>query len=309
MGHKKTETSLQKSKIKSGNGKMHFVTAKSILTGSNGLNIYRGCTHGCIYCDSRSDCYHNPKPFEDIEIKQNAVELLECALKRKRTKCMIGTGAMSDPYMPVEKDLNLTRQCLQVISKHGFGATVLTKSDLVLRDLNLFKEINNKSKAVLQMTLTTFDDTLCQKIEPNVCPTSRRVQVLKEFEKEGIPCIVWLCPFLPGINNTIENLAGLLDYCRQVNVKGILNFGIGLTLRSGNREYFYKQLDKSFPGKKQQFQKIFGNSYIVNSSNSNELMEYFTNFCKANKILYTPQQCFSYLNHYPARPSQLQFKF
>ena len=150
---------------------MHFTEAKGILKGSGkeiGMNIYRGCTHGCIYCDSRSLCYQFTHPFEDIEVKQNAPELLEKALSSKRKKCMIATGSMSDPYMHCEKDLRLTRRCLEIIYNHGFGAAVQTKSDHILEDFELLDKINQDTKCVVQMTLTTYDDELCSKIEPNV---------------------------------------------------------------------------------------------------------------------------------------------
>ena len=179
---------------------MHFVEAKGLLTGKNGqygMNIYRGCSHGCIYCDSRSTCYQFTHPFEDIEVKINAPELLEKALKSKRKKCMIGTGSMSDPYMHCEEELRLTRKCLEVISQYEFGVSILTKSDRILQDIDLLDEINRKTKCVVQMTLTTFDDDLCKILEPNVCNTKRRIQVLEEMQKRGIPTMVWLCPILP----------------------------------------------------------------------------------------------------------------
>ena len=158
--------------------------AKSILSSNNGMNIYRGCQHNCIYCDSRSACYNMNHDFEDIEVKINAPILLENTLKRKRNRCMIGTGAMSDPYIPLEKELMLTRKCLEIIDRYGFGVTVLTKSADVLRDLDLYKSINSKSKAVIQMTLTTFNENLCKIIEPNVSTTRERFENLKEFYKK-----------------------------------------------------------------------------------------------------------------------------
>ena len=157
---------------------MHFVQAKGILSSSNGINLYRGCSHGCIYCDSRSKCYGMNHDFEDIEVKENAPELLEAALRRKRKRCMIGTGAMTDPYIPLEKSLEYTRKALLLIEKYGFGVALQTKSSLVLRDLELLKRINQKTKAVVQMTLTTADDSLCRIIEPNVCATSERFETL-----------------------------------------------------------------------------------------------------------------------------------
>ncbi len=139
---------------------MHEKTAKSILSAENGMNIYRGCTHGCIYCDARSSCYQMHHQFEDIEVKINAPELLEKALKSKRKKCMIGTGAMSDPYLHIEENLGLTRKCLEIIDYYGFGLSIQTKSDRILRDLDLLKSIHKKSKCVVQMTMTTYDEKL-----------------------------------------------------------------------------------------------------------------------------------------------------
>ena len=218
---------------------MHFITAKSILSPSGGMNLYRGCLHGCIYCDSRSLCYQINHPFEDIEVKENALPLLEKALKARKKPCMIGTGSMSDPYIPIEEDLRLTRGALELIEQYGFGATVLTKSTRVLRDLDLLVKINEKTKAVVQMTLTTQDDALCRILEPNVSPTSQRVAALRTFRDAGIPTIVWLDPILPFLNDTRENIAGILDSCIDAGVKGILCFNMGLTLREGSREYFY----------------------------------------------------------------------
>lgn len=278
---------------------MYFIKAKSILSSQNGMNIYRGCSHGCIYCDSRSICYHTPIPFENIEVKENCVELLDSALKSKRKKCMIGTGSMCDSYMPCETSLKLFRKCLEVIEKNKFGVTILTKSDLILRDIDLVEKINKNSKAVVQMTLTTFDDELCKIIEPNVCVTSKRVEVLKECYKRNIPTVVWMSPFLPYINDTFENLSGLLGYCIGAKVKGIINFGIGLTLREGNREYFYSELDKHFPNLKNRYINEYKNSYEVTSSKNNELMAYFYSVCKKNKILCNINDVFSYLHEFP----------
>ena len=197
---------------------MHFVKAKGVLSSHNGMNLYRGCQHGCIYCDSRSRCYQMTHAFEDIEVKENAIFLLEQALRSKRKPCMIGTGSMSDPYIPLESQLGLTRQALEVIEKYGFGVAIQTKSDRILRDLDLLSNIHFKTKAVVQMTLTTIDDGLCHIIEPNVCVTSRRVEALKKFRDAEVPTVVWLCPILPFINDTPENINGLLDYCVRAGV-------------------------------------------------------------------------------------------
>lgn len=287
---------------------MHFVDAKGILTGSGGhygMNIYRGCSHGCIYCDSRSRCYQFTHPFEDIEVKRNAPELLEAALKSKRKKSMIGTGAMSDPYMHCEEKLRLTRRCLQIILQYGFGAAVQTKSDRILQDIDLLDEINKKTKCVVQMTLTTFDDDLCRIIEPNVCSTKRRIDVLMEMKKRGIPTVVWLTPILPFINDTEENIKAILDECIRVGVKGIICFDMGLTLRDGDREYYYAALDKHFPGMKKRYMERYGNSYELPSPKAKELMTIFMNICKAHGILCTPEECFGYLNEFPEKYKQM----
>ena len=277
---------------------MHKVKAKGILSAANGMNIYRGCQHGCIYCDARSKCYQMNHRFEDIEVKENAPELLENALKRKRRKCMIGTGAMSDPYIPLEKELKLTRRCLEIINRYGFGVTVQTKSASVMRDIDLFTKINDKSKAVLQMTLTTADESLCRIIEPNVSVTKERFETLKAFHENGIPCVVWLSPFLPFINDTKENIDGLLKYCIDAKVRGIICFGIGLTLRDGDREYFYSRLDKHFPNMKERYIYTYGNSYQLTSSNNNVLMNRISEVCGVENV-------FSYLHKFESKTEQL----
>lgn len=284
---------------------MHYVEAKTLLSKWNGMNIYRGCTHGCIYCDSRSRCYNFDHKFEDIEVKKNAPELLEKALKSKRKRCMIGTGSMSDPYMPLESELRLTRKCLEIIDKYEFGATVITKSDLILRDLDLLKSINQKAKCVVQMTLTTYDEGLCKKLEPNVCTTKRRFEVLKILNENNIPTVVWFTPMLPYINDTKENMQGILDYCIKANVKGIICFGVGMTLRDGNREYYYEQLNKLFPGLSEKYIQEYGNSYEVTSKNNNELMNIFYKICKEHNIIYTPNECFKYLNEFVEENDQI----
>ena len=287
---------------------MHFVDAKGILTGRNGfqgMNIYRGCTHGCIYCDSRSKCYHFTHPFEDIEVKQNAPELLATALKSKRKKCMIGTGAMSDPYMHCEEELKLTRRCLEIIRDHGFGIAIQTKSDRILRDIDLLSEINRNAKAVVQMTLTTYDDDLCRILEPNVCNTKRRIEVLEEMQKRGIPTIVWLTPILPFINDTEENITSILNECVRVGVTGVIDFGMGLTLREGDREYYYAALDKHFSGMKERYIKRYGNAYELPSPNAKELTIVFQRICKENGILSTPDACFGFITEMPDKYPQM----
>lgn len=284
---------------------MHFTNAKSILSQHNGMNIYRGCTHGCIYCDSRSKCYNFAHDFEDIEVKQNAPELLEKALKSKRKKCMIGTGAMCDPYMHCEESLNLTRRCLELIDYYEFGVTLQTKSDRILRDLDLLKSINKKAKCVVQMTLTTYDEELCKILEPNVSSTKERAEALEIFKENDIPTIVWLDPILPYMNDTRENINGILDYCIREKVYGIICFGMGLTLREGNREYFYAALDKHFPGLKQKYQKKYGFAYEITSDNNSELMDILVKRCRENGIVHDVNECFRYMRELPDKFEQL----
>ena len=287
---------------------MHFVDAKGILTGSKGrcgMNIYRGCTHGCVYCDSRSRCYQFTHPFEDIEVKQNAPELLEKALRSKREKCMIGTGSMSDPYMHCEEELKLTRRCLKIILDNGFGAAVQTKSDLILRDIDLLDEINRSAKCVVQMTLTTYDDDLCRILEPNVCNTKRRIEVLEKMQERGIPTVVWITPVLPFINDTEENITAILNECVRVGVKGIIDFGMGLTLREGDREYYYAALDRHFPGMKARYIKRYKNAYECPSPNAKELTVLLQGICRENGIMSDPDECFKYMQELPEKYTQM----
>lgn len=280
---------------------MHYVKAKGILSPKNGMNLYRGCSHGCIYCDSRSKCYHIEHDFEDIEVKENAIELLEKALKSKRKKCMIGTGSMTDPYIPLEYKIGNVRKALTLIEKYGFGFTVITKSNRVLRDIDLLKKINDNAKCVVQMTLTTYDDDLCRKTEPNVSLTSERFEALKILSDAGIPTVVWLTPILPFINDTEENISGILDMCIEAKVYGVICFGMGLTLREGNREYFYKQLDILFPGLKQKYIETYGNQYIVGSPDNNKLMKLFHEKCEDNGIVHDNDKIFKYLHEFESK--------
>lgn len=284
---------------------MHYVTAKGILSPENGMNLHRGYTHGCIYCDSRSRCYQMNHAFEDIEVKANAIELLEGTLKRKRKKCMIGTGAMTDSYIPLELKLGNMRKALSLIEKYGFGVTVQTKSDRILRDMDLLTNINGRTKAVVQMTLTTYDEDLCRKIEPNVCTTARRFEVLKQMRDAGIPTVVWLSPILPFLNDRAENISGILELCAQAEVYGVICFGMGLTLREGNREYFYAQLDRLFPGLKTVYQQRYGNEYEVSSPNQEKLMELFHKKCEQYGLVHDNRQIFQYLHQFEEKTGQI----
>ena len=283
---------------------MHFVTAKGLLSAQNGMNLYRGCRHGCIYCDSRSACYRMEHPFEDIEVKQNALTLLEDALRRKRRPCMIATGSMSDPYTPPEEELRYTRRALELILQYGFGMTLLTKSSLVLRDLDLLQRINSQTKCVVQMTLTTWEESLCRILEPNVSTTTERFAALMKLKEAGIPTVVWLCPILPFLNDTAENINRLLDCCEQAGVRGIVQFGMGVTLRQGNREYFYRQLDRHFPGLKERYIRTYGNAYVLESPNSRDLLELLHRRCRDAGILHDNPSVFRYLQEMEIKQPQ-----
>lgn len=285
---------------------MHYAKVKGILSAKNGMNLYRGCSHGCIYCDSRSRCYQMNHDFEDIEVKENAIELLENALRSKRKKCMIGTGAMSDPYLPLESQLAYTRKALSLVYDYGFGVTLITKSDLVLRDLDLLKKINEQTKCVVQMTVTTHDEALCRKLEPGVCTTRARFAALKKIREAGIPTVVWLCPILPFINDTEENIAGILNDCAQAKVHGVLNFGMGLTLREGNREYFYSRLDRLFPGLKERYIHTYGNAYAVNSPNNAALMRFFHQKCARYGLVHSNPKIFEFLSAFEEKSNAVQ---
>lgn len=285
---------------------MHYVNTKGILSAKNGMNLYRGCSHGCIYCDSRSKCYHMDHVFEDIEVKQNAISLLEHELSHKRKKCMIGTGSMTDPYIPLEFKLGNVRKAMELIYEKGFGFTVITKSDRILRDIDLLQKIHEKTKCVVQMTLTTSDEDLCKKIEPNVCTTGRRFEVLKKMRDLGIPTVVWLSPILPFINDTKENISAILDMCIEAKVYGIICYGMGLTLREGNREYFYEQLDHLFPNLKEKYIRYYGNQYSIASPHNRELMRLFHETCERNGIVHNNEDIFTYLNTFEEKNQNQQ---
>ncbi len=277
---------------------MHYKEVKAILSPQNGMNLYRGCIHGCIYCDSRSKCYRMKHDFEDVEVKLRADALLEYTLKRKRTKSMIATGSMTDPYLPLEEELQLTRRCLNQIERFDFGVVIQTKSNLIMRDIDIIDRINKKTKCIVAMTLTTYDEELCKKIEPNVCTTKERYLVLKEMQKRGIPTIVWLTPILPFINDTEENIRGIMEYCIDAGVYGIINMGMGLTLRDGNREYYYEKLDELFPGLSDKYEAIYKDSYEVLSPNHERLTKVFHELCDANGIVRDNEELFRYMREY-----------
>ena len=212
---------------------------------------------------------------------------------------------MSDPYMHCEEELKLTRKCLEIIRDNGFGVAIQTKSDRILRDIDLLDEITRSAKSVVQMTLTTYDDELCGILEPNVCNTKRRIEVLKKMQERGIPTIVWMTPILPFINDTVENISAILNECAEAGVKGVIDFGMGMTLREGDREYYYAALDKHFPGMKERYIKQYGNAYDIPSPNAKELLRVLRKICKDNGMLSDPDECFRFMHEFPEKYPQL----
>jgi DNA repair photolyase len=221
---------------------------------------------------------------------------------------------MCDPYQPCERGLGLTRRCLEVILRRGFGVTVLTKSDLILRDLDLLCAINERARCVVQLTLTTFDEELCRILEPDVCTTYRRYEVLKILREHKIPTVVWMTPILPFINDTEKNLQGLLGYCFDAGVSGIITFGFGVTLRDGDRDYFYAALDRGplcdiYPGMKSRYNAVFGGAYECQSPNSAALTAIFNAECDARGVLRNTDQVFAFLCDFPNADPTEQLTF
>ena len=248
------------------------------------INLYRGCLHGCIYCDSRSDCYE-VGDFEEVKIKINALEILEKELASKRTKGIIGMGSMSDPYNPYEKKYELTRKSLSIMEKAGYGVFIITKSSMVLRDIDLLKAINKKTKAIVGITITTSDDDLAKLIEPNVSSSSERFEVLKVLNECGIDAGILLMPVLPFINDTEENVKGIVEKASLSKAKFIYPW-FGVTLRDSQREFFYNNLEKKFPGLKQKYEKKFGDKYACARPNAKQLYETLSVICKNKEIPY-----------------------
>lgn len=273
---------------------MDLIDAKQILShwskGENwfgmnyNMNLYKGCSHGCIYCDSRSDCYQI-KNFDSVRAKANALEILEKELKSKRKKGVISFGAMNDPYNPYEKEQKLTRGALKLINKYGFGVGMLTKSNLILRDIDLYKEIKKHSSVMVKLTITTFDDNLCKVIEPHVSPSSVRFSVLKELSDAGFYTGVMLWPLLPFINDNVDNVKLIVEQAANSGAHFVAPY-LGVTLRQNQRFYFYKQLDLKFPGIKEKYINHFGTNYECISPNYYDLKMTLEEECKKYGLLY-----------------------
>ena len=265
---------------------MEFVEAKSILAprsegdqwfGINyNMNIYRGCCHGCIYCDSRSDCYH-VEDFDRVRSKKDVLGILRRELSTKRKTGIVGNGAMSDPYNPFEKEYRLTRGSLELILSAGFGAEVMTKSALVERDLDIFHEISKYAPAVVNMSIISTDDDLAKKIEPNASVFSERFAALEKAASMGITTGILLVPILPLITDNAENILSVVRRAAECRVKYI--YAGGLTLRINQRDYYFDRLDELFPGYKDEYIRRYGESYSCPPPQARELYTIFQKEC------------------------------
>ncbi|SDH51439.1 SPL family radical SAM protein [Desulfosporosinus hippei] len=273
---------------------MDFIPAKTIISGYSGdnkwfgnnynMNIYKGCSHGCIYCDSRSECYH-VENFDKVRAKENALTLIHRDLKSKRKTGVIGTGAMSDPYNPIEKEYELTRGALNLINSFGFGISIATKSNLVTRDIDILNKIRQHSPTLIKLTITTCDDVLCKKIEPNVAVSSQRFSALKQLAENNIFAGILLMPVLPFIEDNVENISGIIRLASENGAKFIYP-AFGVTLRQNQRDWYYRKLDEIFPHLKEKYARQYGNSYECHSPSSNELWQLMKSECERLGMLY-----------------------
>lgn len=273
---------------------MEFISTKTILTKVKygnywygidySMNLYRGCHHGCIYCDSRSNCYHIDN-FNIVKGKENALYILEKELANKKNKGVIGIGSMSDTYNRFESKYEQTRGALKLISKYGFGVSIDTKSDLILRDIDLLKEINKKNNVIVKVTITIPGDELSKKIEPNVCVSSKRLNVVKSLTDNGVFTGIMLNPVLPFITDKEEDIKKLVKLACENGAKFIHTY-MGMTLRNNQRDYYFDKVDKEFIGLKEKYIKYYGNKYNCLVPNYKELYKIFTNECNKYGILY-----------------------
>ncbi|RGC19690.1 radical SAM protein [Absiella sp. AM54-8XD] len=276
---------------------MPSISAKSLLQGNGkptepytwfgmdyNMNLYKGCPHGCIYCDSRSSCYQVDN-FDIVRKKENELSILEMELKRKKRKGVIGIGSMSDTYHPFEKTEKITHGALELIYRYGFGVGIDTKSDLILKDIDLISAISKQYPSIVKITITTADDTLCRIIEPHVCVSSKRFIILEKLHQANIFAGILMMPILPFINDSEENIKTIIEQAHLHHAKFIYP-GFGVTLRLNQRSYFYYQLDRFFPGKRQLYEKYYHNTYSCESLHHQALWKLFQKECQKYGILY-----------------------
>ncbi len=291
---------------------MEFIPAKTIISGyadgsswfgdNYNMNIYKGCCHGCIYCDSRSECYRI-EDFDQVRAKDNALALIARELGSKRRKGVIGTGAMSDPYNPLEQEHRLTRGALELIDAHGFGISIATKSDLVTRDIDVLTSIKTHSPFLIKITVTTADDELCRKVEPRAPVASRRFSAVKQLAANGIFAGILMMPVLPFIEDNEDNVVGIIRLASEAGAKFIYP-AFGVTLRQNQREWYYSKLDEHFPGLRYKYAKQFGNAYECNSPRANELWRVFKAECDKFGIVYRMEEIIEAYRE-PYRSAQL----
>lgn len=275
---------------------METVSAKQIVTKTKNpnvwfgidfnMNIYRGCCHGCIYCDSRSECYGIDR-FDVVKAKENAVQLIRDELRRKMRTGVVGTGAMSDPYNPFEAHQCLTRQALELINTFGFGASVATKSPLLVRDADILKEIAGHSPVICKMTVTTADDKLSKIIEPGAAVSSKRFEAIAELSAQGLFAGILLMPVLPFLEDSVDNIKAIISETAKAGGSFIYP-AFGVTLRDNQRVWYFDQLNKRFPGEGlvQKYIESYGNNYNCTSANARELWQVFTKECELHNIKY-----------------------
>jgi len=233
------------------------------------MNIYLGCSHGCIYCDSRSNCFRI-MDFDTVKAKENALQIVRDDLRRKVKRGVVASGAMSDPYNPFEHELKLTRNCLELINAFGFGASLVTKSALISRDTDVLRDIKTHSPTIVKFSITTSDDELCRMLEPRASVTSERFEALRTLSENGIYCGVYLNPILPYITDTQESILEILRMAKDSGAKFVQTH-MSMTLRPGSREHYYNHLDKMFPGAKEKYMKRYGLRKHCQSPNSRRL--------------------------------------
>ena len=250
------------------------------------MNLYRGCCHGCLYCDSRSTCYQDPD-FDTVKVKADALRLLRDDLARKARPALINMGAMSDPYNPFEKELLLTRHALELIGAYGCGVAAATKSDLIVRDIDLYREIAQAAPALCMLTVTTADDDLAAKVEPGAPPPSRRLAAVEDLAKVGVFTGVLLMPVLPFLEDTEENILAVVDRTADAGARFVYA-AMGMTMREGQREYFLRELDLAFPGQGlgERYWKRYGTRYRCASLRARELWDLFSERCRERGLLY-----------------------
>ena len=274
---------------------MDYIPAKHILIRSKStawfgtdhtVNLYRGCCHGCLYCDSRSDCYRNPD-FDRVTAKADALRILRDELARKVRPAFIAMGAMSDPYNPFEEELLLTRHALELIDAYDCGVSVDTKSDLIVRDVDLYQSIQAHSPVICKITVTTVDEELAAKVEPRAPSPARRLEAIRKLAEAGLFCGVLLMPVLPFLEDRPEQVLSVVDRSADAGAKFIYS-GFGVTMRQGQREYFLRELDRAFPGEhlSRRYLARYGDRYRCPSPRARELWEVFTARCRERGLLY-----------------------